>query len=150
MTNETEDGDAMDARRFAALAAAYGSSPGRWPDAERKAAASFAASEAGRAILRRAAALDGLLDIHSVRPAGAALHGAVLATAGRDLRQQRRRRSWWLGLGLAGIGLAGAVAGLGLVTVVLPGAQPDSYLLDTNATAFGDALPDAENGEESL
>ena len=52
--------------------------------------------------------------------------------------------------GLAGIGLAGAVAGLALVTVVVPDAPSDLYVMDANATSFGDAGPDADQAEEDL
>lgn len=140
----------MDAKRFAALAAAYGGDLRRWPEAERMAGTLFAASEAGEAILKRAGTLDAQLDSYRVGAPGKALHGSILLAAGRHLVQRRRQRFWWLGLGLAGIGLAGAVAGLALVAIVTPEVQPDHYVLDTNVTAFGDAGPDAENGEDSL
>ncbi|RVD61120.1 MULTISPECIES: hypothetical protein [unclassified Mesorhizobium] len=141
---------AMDARRFAVLAQAYGGDLRRWPEAERMAGTVFAASGAGKAILRQAGTLDALLDSYRVDAPDKALHGSILQAAGRHLVQRRRKRFWWLGLGLAGIGLAGAVAGLALVTIVTPEVQPDHYVLDANATAFGDAGPAAENGEESL
>ncbi|WP_027032920.1 hypothetical protein [Mesorhizobium loti] len=142
MAEDTEDGPAMDARRFAALAEAYGGDLRRWPEAERKAATAFASNEAGQAILRHAGTLDTLLDSHSVQHPGRALHDTILRTANRHLVQRRRQRFWWLGLGLAGIGLAGAIAGLALVTVVTPEVPPDHYVLDANATAFGDVGPD--------
>ena len=140
----------MDARRFATLAAAYGADLRRWPETEQMAGAIFAPSEAGQAILRHARTLDGLLDSYRLETPGKALHGAILQSAGRHLVQRRRRRFWWLGLGLAGIGLAGAVAGLALVTIVMPEVQPDHYVLDANATAFGDAGPDGDTIGEDL
>ncbi|WP_027142108.1 hypothetical protein [Mesorhizobium sp. WSM3626] len=150
MAEDIEDGPAMDAKRFAALADAYGGDLRRWPEAEREAATAFASSEAGQAISRQADTLDALLDSYSVQHPGKALHGSILRAADRHLVQRRRHRFWWLGLGLAGIGLAGAVAGLALVSIVTPEAGSDHYVLDANVTAFGDAGPDAENGEESL
>jgi len=132
----------MDARRFAALTEAYGGDPRRWPQAEREAAAAFASSETGQAISRNAGALDALLDSYSIRHPGKALHDTILRTADRYVVRRRHQRFWWLGLGLAGIGLAGAIAGLVLVTVVTPEIQSDHYVLDANATAFGDAGPD--------
>ncbi|MDX8477036.1 hypothetical protein RFN28_00940 [Mesorhizobium sp. VK24D] len=134
----------MDARRFAALADAYGSALHRWPQAEQAAATLFAESEEGRAILRRAARLDAILDRHHVEVPSRTLHGEIVAKAGVPLRQGRHRRLWWLGFGLAGVGLAGAVAGLALVTVVTPDAPSDHYVMDANATSFGDAGPDAD------
>lgn len=150
MTEGSRNEPAMDARRFAALAQAYGGDLRRWPEAERMAGTVFAASGAGKAILRQAGTLDALLDSYRVDAPDKALHGSILQAAGRHLVQRRRQWFWWLGLGLAGIGLAGAVAGLALVTIVTPEVQPDHYVLDANATAFGDAGPAAENGEENL
>ncbi|RUX93468.1 hypothetical protein EN935_34405 [Mesorhizobium sp. M7D.F.Ca.US.004.03.1.1] len=141
---------AMDAKRFAALAAAYGGDLRRWPEAERMAGNIFAASEAGEAILKHAGTLDARLDSYRVDAPGKALHGSIQQAAGRHLIQRRRQRFWWLGLGLAGIGLAGAVAGLALVTVVTPEVQPDHYVLDANVTAFGDTGPDRDTIEEDL
>jgi len=142
MAEDIEDGPAMDAKRFAALAEAYGGDPRRWPQAEREAATIFASTEAGQAISRHAGSLDALLDSYGVPHPGKTLHDTILRTAGRHIVRRRRQRFWWLGLGLAGIGLAGAIAGLALVTVVTPEVQPDHYVLDANATAFGDAGPD--------
>ncbi|OHV79128.1 hypothetical protein [Mesorhizobium sp. ORS 3428] len=134
----------MDARRFAALADAYGSALHRWPQAEQPGATLFAETEEGRAILGRAGRLDAILDRHHVEAPGRALHGEIVARAEVPLRQGRHRRLWWLGFGLAGAGLAGAVAGLALVSVVTPDLSSDHYVMDANATSFGDAGPDAE------
>ncbi|MDX8520657.1 hypothetical protein [Mesorhizobium dulcispinae] len=134
----------MDARRFAALADAYGSALHRWPRAEQTAATLFAESEEGRAILATAGRLDAMLDRHHVEASSRTLHGEIVAGAASAIRQERRRRFWWLGFGLAGVGLAGAVAGLALVTVVTPDTQSDRYVMDANATSFGDAGPDAD------
>ena len=150
MAEGSMDEPAMDARRFAALAAAYGGDLRRWPEAERATGATFASSEAGQAVLRDAGTLDGLLDSYRVEAPGKALHGAILQSAGQRLVQRRRQRFWWLGLGLAGVGLAGAVAGLALVTIVTPEVQPDHYVLDANATSFGDAGPDGDTIGEDL
>lgn len=150
MAKDTEDGPAMDARRFAALTEAYGGDLRRWPEAEREAATTFASNEAGQAVLQQAGRFDTLLDSYKVPHPGKALHDTILRVADRHLVQRRRQRFWWLGLGLAGVGLAGAIAGLALVTVVTPEVQPDHYVLDANATAFGDAGPEADTIEEDL
>ncbi|MBZ9683095.1 MULTISPECIES: hypothetical protein [unclassified Mesorhizobium] len=150
MSDGSRNQPAMDAERFAALAAAYGGDLRRWPQANRPTGATFARTEMGAAILGQAGKLDALLDSYDVMAPGAALHGGILRMADRLLVQRRRRRAWWLGLGLAGIGLAGAIAGLALVSVVTPEFQPDRYVLDANATAFGDAGSDGETIEEDL
>ncbi|CDX26201.1 conserved hypothetical protein [Mesorhizobium sp. ORS 3324] len=134
----------MDARRFAALADAYGSALHRWPQAEQAAATLFAESDEGRAILRRAGRLDAILDRHHVEAPSRTLHSEIVANAATQLRQGRHRRFWWLGFGLAGVGLAGAVAGLALVTVVTPDSASEHYVMDANATSFGDAGPEAD------
>ncbi|MDX8462355.1 hypothetical protein [Mesorhizobium humile] len=140
----------MDAGRFAALADAYGGALHRWPPADQAAAMPFAETDEGRAILARAGRLDAVLDRHRVEAPSPALHRAIAAHAATEVRQQRRHRFWWLGFGLAGVGLAGAVAGLALVTVVAPDAPSDHYVMDANATSFGDAGPDADQAEEDL
>ncbi|PZV38051.1 hypothetical protein [Mesorhizobium kowhaii] len=150
MAEGSRNEPAMDAKRFAALAAAYGGDLRRWPEAERMAGAIFAPSETGQAILRHAGTLDARLDSYRVDAPDKALHGSILQAAGRHFVQRRRQRFWWLGLGLAGIGLAGAVAGLALVSIVTPEVQPDHYVLDANATAFGDASPDRDAIGEDL
>ncbi|MGT2465560.1 hypothetical protein [Mesorhizobium sp.] len=147
---EKVSGGPMDAGRFAALADAYGSALHRWPPAEQAAAMLFAETERGRAILARAGRLDAMLDRHRVEAASPGLHRAIVARAATEVSQKRRRRFWWLGFGLAGVGVAGAVAGLALVTVVSPDIQADHYVMDANTTSFGDAGPDADQAEEDL
>jgi len=149
MAEKTEEGP-MDARRFTALADAYGGALHRWPPIEQAAAMLFAETEKGRAILAAAGRLDAILDRHRLEAPDPTLHRAIVAQAATEVRQGRRRRFWWLGFGLAGIGLAGAVAGLALVTVVTPDTQPDHYVMDANATSFGDAGPEADPHEEDL
>ncbi|TPI52967.1 MULTISPECIES: hypothetical protein [unclassified Mesorhizobium] len=149
MSDRSRDAPTMDAERFAVLAAAYGGDLRRWPQAERAAGSILAASDAGAAILRDAGKLDALLDSYRVEAPGKALHGGIVRAADGHLTQRWRQRLWWLGLGLAGIGLAGAVAGSALVIVATPEVQPDQYVLDANTTAFGDAGPD-DTIEENL
>jgi hypothetical protein len=151
MADDKRAADArLDAKRFAALAEAYGGALHRWPEAEQAGARLFAETEQGRAILAAAGRLDGVLDQHRVKAPSRALHGAIIAKATAEVRQGRRSRLWWLGFGLAGVGLAGAVAGLALVTVVSPDTPSDHYVMDANATSFGDTSPDADQTEEDL
>ncbi|MEO5755751.1 MAG: hypothetical protein ABIQ51_02735 [Mesorhizobium sp.] len=141
---------AMDAERFAALAAAYGGDLRRWPQAEQTAAAILGRGEEAQAVLRGAGTLDAMLDRHHVKAPERALHSSILRAADGHFSRRRRQRFWWFGLGLAGVGLAGAIAGLALVTVVTPDAQSDHHILEANVTAFGDAGPDGDMIEEDL
>lgn len=141
---------AMEAERFAALADAYGGQLQRWPQAERAAAQRFASTDAGRTILRRAGTLDSILDGYRTASPAPTLYAAALRAAELNVVRRRRRRVWWLGLGLAGAGLAGVAAGLATVTIVTLEAQPEHYALDANATAFGDTGPDADAAEEDI
>lgn len=79
MTTET-----MAIERLEAIIAAYGAEPGRWPAAERDAAASLLArSHAARDLAEEAAALDTLLDAIPSLSSTPALRAAVLAAAPR-------------------------------------------------------------------
>ena len=94
--------------RFAALAEAYGGEIGRWPEAERDAAAALLAGEADFAppVLARASGLDEALGLWPSMAASPALREAIIAAAPR---QRRAVSIWALRLGL-GAGLAGACA----------------------------------------
>ncbi|PSC05455.1 hypothetical protein SLNSH_07635 [Alsobacter soli] len=120
----TEQAAPMDIGRFGALAEAYGGAIERWPAEHRDDARRLAATEAGRAILGRALALDAELDRYAVDAPAAALVGRVVEAASGGLARKRRRRLWWAALGFAGVGLAGAFAGVAVATAVLPPASP--------------------------
>lgn len=96
--------------RFRQIVAAFGAAPHRWPEAERDAALALAHDDGeAQAILAREADLDRMLDACRVAPAGGALVGTIIASA-----RPGRRLNWTMigqGLGLAGAGLAGMVAG---------------------------------------
>lgn len=116
----------QDARgRFAALAEAYGADLRRWPAAERATAEALAAGDpAASAVLGRERRLDAWLDAYSIRAPSPALVGRVLAAAPQPALLWSRARLWWSGLGLAGVGLAGALTGalaLALATPALIG-----------------------------
>ncbi len=133
----------MDARRFEALASAYGGRLQAWPDAARAHAEAFARSAEGAAILARASALDGLLDAYAVPAPASALHARILADGHARLASRRRERLWWSGFGLAGLGLAGALAGALLVGVIAPTSDGVHTAFDAETTAFGDLAPHA-------
>lgn len=86
------------------------------------------------------ARLDELLAAYSVPPPSAALRRRIVASAPAPVLIWNRARLWWSGLGLAGIGLTGALAGAAAIAIV-PAAMPygagpswPTY----EATAFGD------------
>lgn len=134
----------MTPERFSELVAAYGGSPRRWPEDERAAALAFMSAnpEQTEAALAAAAELDDLLSRYRVAAPTSALGKRIVASAPRAL--WRRTRLIWRGAGLAGIGLAGVLAGALTVAVLLPlDSTPDdgdAYAL----TAFGDMPEDVQ------
>lgn len=97
----------MDEARFRALLNAYGADQKRWPEAERAAAAAFAAEQPDVAehALNEAAALDRQLDAAPTQEPSAALMGRVLASAPTGASRPRdlaaagaQAGSWWRGL----------------------------------------------------
>ena len=101
--------------RFASLAAAYGSAIDRWPEAERDAARAWLAvhPEAG-AMLDAEAVLDAALSLWIVPGPGSALAGRITERASRRRQALPRVKLW-----LAGLSLAGALAGGGAIGAVL-------------------------------
>ncbi|MCF6102319.1 hypothetical protein [Mesorhizobium muleiense] len=134
----------MTPERFSELVAAYGGSPQRWPENERTAALDFIAANPAQAeaALAPAVELDDLLSRHRVAAPDDALARRIIATAPSAL--WRRTQLVWRCAGLAGIGLAGALAGALTVAVLLPpNSAPDDG--DTYAlTAFGDMQGDVQ------
>jgi hypothetical protein len=129
--------------RFRKLTEIYGAEPRRWPAAERKSALAYMLNHAAeaKAVLAESLALDDILDRYDVALLGAALREQIIGSA--PVRPAAPKRSfWWQSVGLAGIGLAGALAGALVVTVLMPihrqAADDDSgYVI----TVF-DELPD--------
>ncbi|MBV2149869.1 hypothetical protein KRZ98_16615 [Sphingobium sp. AS12] len=120
--------------RFTALADSYGADLYRWPAVQRDAAEALLASDAARAdgILGCAGRLDGLLDHYRTPLPSAALVGRILAAAPRPALLWSRAKLWWSGLGLAGVGLAGAVSGALALSLATPA------LLDHRAADWAD------------
>jgi hypothetical protein len=137
----------MNAGRFAALADRHGSRLQHWPEAERAAALAFESTAEGKAILAAAARLDTMLDRYTMPPPTADLHARIVTAGTASLAPRRRARRWWLGLGLAGAGLAGALAGT-LAITLLDTPRTEHLGLGGTITAFGDAGPDTEISEE--
>lgn len=111
----------MTPERLRAVIEAYGTSPARWPAAEREAAAALLAeSAAARALVTEAAPLDALLDaVPAVTPTSA-MRAAILALAPRAAQ---RSGEGWRGLidALGGWRLAGAVLAASLVLGLVSG-----------------------------
>lgn len=130
----------LGAERFAALADAYGADLRRWP-AELRAAAEERLAEDPQAgvALAEAARLDDLLAAHRVSAPGAALIGRVLAQAPQPAWIWSRTKLWWSGLGLAGVGLAGGLAGAAALWLATP-MLADQQFADAadSQTVFGD------------
>lgn len=114
----------MTPERFIALAAAYGGSIDRWPEAERDAARACLAAhpEVGEA-LDAEAALDSTLALWTVPGPGAAVAGRIVASATPRRKTALRLPLWLAGLGLAGALAAGGAIG-GLVVARLVPASP--------------------------
>jgi hypothetical protein len=128
----------MTPERFKELTEAYGADPKRWPEAERAEAAAFmdAGGADAREAYAEAAALDRLLSRHRVAAATPGLAERIAASAPR-VPVWRQAHLLWQGAGLAGVGLAGALAGALAVAMLPPLDRQDdngAYSL----TAFGD------------
>lgn len=140
----------MSAERFAELAAAYGGDIGRWPQIERAAARQYARNVDADSTLERAADLDALLDTYVLKATHAGLEGRIVA----KLARRARIRSWFrfgtAGVGLVGIGIAGALAGSVAIAVLAPSLTTDTTVVsDGTSTLFGDIGPDAAVTQES-
>lgn len=146
----------MTSQRFAQIVDAYGADPRRWPDGERGAACAFAQAHPAEAQprLAAAAALDAALAADVLKPASRSLQRRIVASAsapgGRFPLGWRPAWRWLPGAALAGVGVAGLVAGAVAVSFLMlggerPGAAHEpSYL----STAFGFDAAGAEGSIE--
>jgi hypothetical protein len=138
----------MTPERFQQIVEAYGAEPRRWPQPERAAAQAWARAHRAEAdaLLTQAAGVDAWLAADKVEPPGAALLERVLD--GAPVRQPvaPRRRLWWSGAAVAGVGLLGGVAGAFAVSFFVragtsaqsPQAHESSYL----TSSFGGSSAD--------
>ncbi|KAA1008197.1 hypothetical protein FVF58_22895 [Paraburkholderia panacisoli] len=102
----------MTPERFHQIVEAYGADPRRWPMQERAAAQAWAQSHRAEAVavLSDAAGLDAWLAADKIDPPGAALQQRIVERA-PVRRPAARRRLWWSGAAVAGVGLLGGAAG---------------------------------------
>ncbi|WP_345814565.1 hypothetical protein AAGS40_20320 [Paraburkholderia sp. PREW-6R] len=135
----------MTPERFHQIVQAYGADPRRWPQHERAAGEAWARAHRTEADswLAQAAGIDALLAADKVEPPGAALQQRIIA--GAPLRQPAapRRRLWWSGAAVAGVGLLGGVAGaLAVSFFVLTGSVPPAHESSYLTSSFGGASAD--------
>ena len=143
----------MTLERFRAIVEAYGADSRRWPAADRASAAQWAQQHPHEAdaLIADSAWLDACLSSDTVAPPSEAFFERVAALAPKPRQPQARRdaarsrrRLWWSGAAVAGIGLAGGVAGaLAVSFFVVTGSVPpheheSSYL----TTSFGGSAAD--------
>lgn len=119
----------MTPERFHSLVDAWGADSRRWPDAERADALAWARAHRAEADAALAAArdLDAWLACDRIAPPSSALVERIVAGApARADAGSRRRRFWWSGVGVAGVGLAGALAGAVAMSFIVLGNPPPS------------------------
>ncbi|MFM0173997.1 hypothetical protein [Paraburkholderia sediminicola] len=119
----------MTPERFQQIVEAYGAEPRRWPQQDRAAAQAWAQSHRAEAdaLLAEAAGVDTWLAADKVEPPDAALLKRVLDSAPVRQPVAPRRRLWWSGAAVAGVGLLGGVAGAFAVSFfVLTGTGPQA------------------------
>ncbi|MGE8159949.1 hypothetical protein ACQKRQ_07295 [Paraburkholderia sp. NPDC080076] len=119
----------MTPERFQQIVEAYGAEPRRWPQHDRAAAQAWAQSHRAEAdaLLAEAAGVDAWLAADKVEPPDAALLERVLDSAPVRQPAAPRRRLWWSGAAVAGVGLLGGVAGAFAVSFfVLTGTGPQA------------------------
>jgi hypothetical protein len=129
----------MTPERFHQIVEAYGADPRRWPMRERAAAEAWASSHRAEAdaVLSDATTIDAWLAADKIDPPGAALQQRVVE------RAPARRRLWWSGAAVAGVGLLGGVAGAFAVSFFVltenaPALHDSSYL----TSSFGGTSAD--------
>lgn len=105
----------MTPERFKQIVDAYGADPNNWPQDEREAAKASAAADPDRC------------------------RGIIASAPPGHRRLTFGRRLVWPGLGLAGVGLAGALTGALMVAVLLPRLSPTFG--DVGASVIRNCVP---------
>ncbi|MFJ6326003.1 MULTISPECIES: hypothetical protein [unclassified Rhizobium] len=140
----------MSSERFAELADAYGGDISRWPQEERAAAREYAAQNSAYDVLDHAADLDALLDTYTLKPVPSRLGSQIV----ERLSRRSRIRNWFrfgsAGIGLVGVGLAGAFAGSVAIAVLAPSLTSETTVVsEGTSTMFGDIGSDVTITQES-
>ncbi len=134
----------MDLDRFAALIAAYGAAPTRWPDEERAAADTFARTDRrAAALLTEANAIAALLFAHEVAEPARTLRLAGIAAAAARRRLVRRVRLWWSGLAMALAAGSGLLAGSAAMAALEPTSTLSQIYVQNEMAVYDD--PAEEN-----
>ena len=135
----------MTPERFHQIVQAYGADSRRWPQQDRAAAQAWAAAhrEEADAVLADAAGLDAWLAADTVEPPSLALQQRIAGGAPQRQPVAPRRRLWWSGAAVAGVGLLGGVAGALAVSFFVlttaPAPVPESSYL---TSSFGGSSAD--------
>jgi hypothetical protein len=113
--------------QFRTLTETYGADPRRWPAEDREAALAFMKSHPAeaRAALAEASLLDGMLDRHVVAMPARELREHIISSAPVAPAVWQHARLWWQGAAIAGLGIAGALAGALMIGVFLPLDVPE-------------------------
>src|SRR5262245_15065024 len=108
--------------RFRKLAETYGADLQSWPAEERQSATMFIQTHPtdARSALADAAALDSMLDRYVVTGPAVELRERIIARSPAARTAWPRTQLWWQGAGLAGVGIAGALAGVLMIGVLPP------------------------------
>lgn len=140
----------MSADRFAALAAAYGGVIDRWPEEERVSAQEFAKTPAGAPALAAASGLDHLLDAYALKVGNDGLGDRILTRLTRRSRMRKWFRFSSAGIGLVGVGIAGALAGSIAIAILAPNVTSDTTVAtDQTTTVFGDIGTDVNTAQDT-
>lgn len=141
----------MTPQRFAELAAAYGGDLQRWPAAEQADARGLIAGDDGAldTVLQQARWLDSQLDHHLLPAASAPFTRQVVASAQRVPSLWSRSFSWLFGASFVGVGVAGVLAGILMMSVNLPLAAEHETLPSVLDGGDGDVVFTLDTTEES-
>ncbi|CAE6823573.1 hypothetical protein [Paraburkholderia nemoris] len=135
----------MTPERFHQIVEAYGADPRRWPQQERAAAEAWAAAHRAEAeaLLADAAGIDAWLAADKVDPPHAALQQRIIGSAPGRRPDAPRRKLWWSGAAVAGVGVLGGVAGAFAVSFfVLTGTVPPVHESSYLTSSFGGSSAD--------